>query len=115
VGEDKVTLNEKVPSASSTVAVSVLKLTLGMIGGTISLLAFTTFCTRLSMMDGGAAVTVVVTELVEEVLPVALNTSACAEDKGATILLPVIGLDKLFPVIGLVSAGLLMGEVVTIS
>jgi hypothetical protein len=67
------------------------------------------------MMEGGEAVAVVMDELLLDELAVALNTSACGEVKGATMLLPVMGLDKLFPVIGLVSAGLLVGEAVTTS
>jgi hypothetical protein len=86
-----------------------------MMGGTISLLAFTTFGTTESMMEGGVAVTVA-TDVLLLVVPLALdNVSACGEDKGATMLLPVMGLDKLLPVIGLVGAGLLVEDVAAVS
>jgi hypothetical protein len=86
-----------------------------MMGGTISLPAFATLGATASMMEGGAAVTVATDVLLLDVLLALANVSACGEDKGATMLLPVMGLDKLLPVIGLVSAGFLGADVDTTS
>ncbi len=101
---------DKLPEDSSTRANSVLKLTLGITGGTSSLAGLTTLGTTLSMMDGSGAAGAETTDVVVLAEVCVTAASVGAEESGAMRLPPVIGLTSGLPVMGLTRFGFNTGD-----